>query len=71
MTLKSSSLITLSDNKLLVQLEQAVRDGPATSENVELRCRAHNIYEAEQKFGLALPWVRESRANYATRSGPS
>ncbi|HEX7125734.1 MAG TPA: hypothetical protein VF406_08135 [Thermodesulfobacteriota bacterium] len=56
--------------------------GPATAENIELRCRAHNAYEAEQVFG---PWgpslVREPGRVYATacratdptrtRSGPS
>lgn len=25
--------------------------GKATVENIEMRCRAHNIYEAEQVFG--------------------
>jgi 5-methylcytosine-specific restriction endonuclease McrA len=28
-----------------------VDDGPATVENIELRCRAHNQYEAELLFG--------------------
>ena len=32
--------------------------GPATVENLELRCRAHNAYEAEQWFGAGL--VRET-----------
>jgi hypothetical protein len=27
------------------------RGGPTTSDNLELRCRAHNVYEAEQQFG--------------------
>jgi hypothetical protein len=46
-------------------------------ENLELRCRAHNVYEAEQQFGRGQSdfWARESRAQYcvdlATRSGPS
>jgi hypothetical protein len=31
--------------------------GPAAEENIQLRCRAHNQYEAEQWFGLAF--VRE------------
>ena len=31
-------------------------DGGATSiENLELRCRAHNMYEAELYFGSRLP----------------
>jgi hypothetical protein len=56
--------------------------GPPTVENIQLRCRAHNGYEAEQVFG---PWgpvvVREPGRVYATahraidltrtRSGPS
>ncbi len=42
--------------------------GAATAENIELRCRAHNGYEAEQVFG---PWgesqVREPGSVYVTR----
>jgi len=26
--------------------------GEATCENIELRCRAHNVYEADQYFGF-------------------
>jgi 5-methylcytosine-specific restriction endonuclease McrA len=52
------------------------RGGPTTVENLELRCRAHNVYEAEQLFGTrAAHWARESAAEYvpgpATRSGPT
>lgn len=52
------------------------RGGAATSQNIELRCRAHNVYEAEQEFGRAQPWlVRETEPrceiNAWTRSGPS
>jgi 5-methylcytosine-specific restriction endonuclease McrA len=38
-------------------------DGGATvTENLELRCRAHNMYEAERYFGSRLPLlVREAR----------
>jgi hypothetical protein len=45
--------------------------GQTTSENVELRCRAHNAYEAEQYFGPLL--MREARASWGglARSGPS
>ena len=44
--------------------------GPTTSDNLELRCRAHNAYEAELFFG---PFVaREERVEFVgTRSGPS
>jgi len=30
--------------------------GPATSENIGLRCRRHNQYEAERVFGPRNPW---------------
>jgi hypothetical protein len=33
------------------------RNGEATASNLELRCRAHNAYEAEAYFGWS--WVRE------------
>ena len=50
--------------------------GEATIANLELRCRAHNAYEAEQCYGSRraplLPDERErSSAGPATRSGPS
>jgi 5-methylcytosine-specific restriction endonuclease McrA len=36
--------------------------GTTTADNLELRCAAHNRYEAEQYFGHALPmFVREER----------
>ena len=38
-------------------------DGPTTVENLELRCAAHNRYEAEQRFGL---FVREIAESYTT-----
>ena len=31
------------------------RGGPTTAENLELRCRAHNAYEAERDFGARVP----------------
>lgn len=47
--------------------------GQAIVENLELRCRAHNAYEAEQYFGLPLS-VREEAGpmfrSVATRAGP-
>jgi hypothetical protein len=46
--------------------------GPATAENLELRRRSHNAYEAERYFGPLL--LRETRAWWVsgpTRSGPS
>lgn len=39
--------------------------GPATTENISLRCRAHNVYESELVFGGFDPsLVRESAASY-------
>ena len=31
--------------------------GPATAENIQLRCRAHNGYEGERDFGRRKPLV--------------
>jgi hypothetical protein len=44
--------------------------GQTCADNLELRCRAHNQYEAELYFGPMM--VRETRATWAvgTRSGP-
>ena len=42
-----------------------VRGGEATVENISLRCRAHNVYEAVL-FGPYEPRVRETPAPYAT-----
>ena len=40
--------------------------GPATVDNISLRCRAHNVYESELVFGRFDPSiVRESAQNYA------
>jgi hypothetical protein len=36
--------------------------GLATVENIQLRCRAHNAYEAEEYFGLRTPTSPEDRA---------
>lgn len=38
--------------------------GPTTAENLQLRCRAHNAYEAEQHFGPLF--VREVRSSYSS-----
>ena len=36
--------------------------GATTADNLELRCAAHNRYEADQYFGQALPmFVREEQ----------
>ena len=47
--------------------------GANVVKNLELRCRAHTTYEAEQYFGCRLPLLRERRdVEYGvrTRSGP-
>jgi 5-methylcytosine-specific restriction endonuclease McrA len=39
--------------------------GETTGENLELRCRAHNLYEAEQCFGTTIPLLaREAIVSY-------
>ena len=41
-------------------------EGPPTIENISLRCRAHNVYEAEKIFGrYEPPVVREAAEKYA------
>ncbi len=46
--------------------------GPAVVENIELRCRAHNQYEAERHFGESVPWtVRESNCPSPGGSAPT
>jgi hypothetical protein len=60
-------------------VEPYARGGPPTIGNVQLRCRAHNAYEADLEFGPRRPggeWaVHEACALYgsaqATRSGTS
>jgi hypothetical protein len=46
-----------------------------TVENIQLRCRAHNGYEADLFFGRGPQWdgrevVRETRAVYGRQLGP-
>ncbi len=44
--------------------------GEPTAENIQLRCRAHNAYEAELNFGAReTPVVREARAPYSVQTG--
>jgi 5-methylcytosine-specific restriction endonuclease McrA len=40
------------------------RGGPTSVGNLQLRCRAHNVYEAEQEFGARMS-VRCDRASPA------
>jgi 5-methylcytosine-specific restriction endonuclease McrA len=43
--------------------------GEPTADNIQLRCRAHNGYEAERYFGPRNPAVvRETRASYSVRT---
>jgi hypothetical protein len=51
-------------------VEPYAAGGPTTVDNLELRCRSHNMYEAEQYFGPLL--LKETRAPWTgpTRSGP-
>ena len=44
--------------------------GPATADNIELRCRAHNGYEVDRFFGPAWRYSRDA-ADGRTRSGTS
>jgi hypothetical protein len=45
--------------------------GPATTENISVRCRAHNVYEAEQVFGVrVVPASKADQPSGATTSSP-
>jgi hypothetical protein len=55
-------------------VEPFARGGATTAENLQLRCRSHNIYEATLIFGeREVPVVREYGAGggWGSRSGPS
>jgi hypothetical protein len=44
--------------------------GSATAANIQLRCRAHNMYEASLFFGSEFPErVREARCAYGGGTG--
>lgn len=45
--------------------------GPPTVENIQLRCRAHNQYEADQVFGPGPPRVRQRPPVYGAPDWPS
>jgi hypothetical protein len=56
----------------LHHVEPFALGGPTTIDNLQLRCRAHNAYEAEMKFGSFV--LREEEVAYqahSTRSGPN
>ena len=43
--------------------------GESTVDNIQLRCRAHNVYDAELYFGLSsLAEVREGPPRYSVRT---
>jgi HNH endonuclease len=44
--------------------------GPATKENIQLRCHAHNSYEAELFFGPLLAREEAAAFGCSSRSGP-
>jgi hypothetical protein len=56
--------------------EAAARGGPPTAENLELRCKPHNLLAAERDFGAAHmarftrrdPQVKEDAAPYAAHA---
>jgi hypothetical protein len=60
-------------------VEAYAKGGKPTVGNIQLRCRAHNAYEADLKFGprqtRGMGMVEETRTTYrtatGTRSGPS
>ena len=45
----------MAGSRLLAHVHPFADGGPATVENIQLRCRAHNQYESEQWFGTADP----------------
>ena len=47
------------------------RDGPHSAENVELRCRAHNQFEAERDYGRKLMIARRGGDGRSSTVGPS
>ena len=50
-------------------VEPHAAGGPATVENIQLRCRAHNIHEAEQYFHTTLPLLaREAATLYSVQT---
>lgn len=56
----------------LHHIEPFALGGPTTVDNLQLRCRAHNAYEAERGFGSFV--LREEEVRYlsqSARSGPS
>jgi hypothetical protein len=62
------------DSRALLEYHHVVPyavGGQATVEGIELRCRAHNGYEAELFFGRRGPVAREPRGLYGARSGTS
>jgi hypothetical protein len=52
-------------------LEPYGMGGETVTRNISLRCRTHNVYEAELAFGADVVVARQSAARDRTRSGPS
>ena len=56
----------------LHHVEPFALGGPTTIDNLQLRCRAHNAYEAEMAFGSFVLGEEEvGHQAHSTRSGPS
>jgi hypothetical protein len=56
----------------LHHVEPFALGGPTTIDNLQLRCRAHNAYEAEMAFGSFVLGEEEvGQLAHSTRSGPS
>jgi hypothetical protein len=55
----------------LHHLEPYGMGGETVTRNISLRCRSHNIYEAELAFGADVVVARQWAARDRTRSGPS
>jgi hypothetical protein len=54
-----TQILHLSEHAAYLRIE-AARGGTATIDGIELRCRAHNQYEAELDFGpRGVPILRE------------
>ena len=60
------------DERRFLQYDHAepiARGGKSTVENVRLRCRAHNQYEAERAFGAEFMSDKRAEARSRARTG--
>jgi hypothetical protein len=49
-----AAVALLSDQDLL-DATMHIAGGPSTTDNLQLRCRAHNAHEAKREFGRPYP----------------